>query len=170
MRNTLIAALLLLFLSNVGADQITKIAVVDYNRILSNYYGESQEVREIAQFEDEIRQQIIILDSEVKELENQLLEARQDGDQREILDLEAAIEDKKNFLVDYIRVKRAQLEEMKRRLESELSVVDEILVAIQYVAESNGFSMVLRKDDPTVLWYSFDIDITDDVLNHLARR
>lgn len=170
MRNTLIAALLLLFLSNVGADQITKIAVVDYNRILSNYYGESQEVREIAQFEDEIRQQIIILDSEVKELENQLLEARQDGNQREILDLEAAIEDKKNFLVDYIRVKRAQLEEMKRRLESELSVVDEILVAIQYVAESNGFSMVLRKDDPTVLWYSFDIDITDDVLNHLARR
>lgn len=152
------------------ADQITKIAVVDYNQILSVYYKDSDAVRELNQFEEDIKSEIIRRDSEIKDLENQLLEARRDGEERTVLNLENEIVDKKSILVEFIKVKRSQLQEMRRSLESELTIVDEIADSIQYVAENNGFSLVFRKEDPSVLWYSYDIDITQNVINHLTNK
>lgn len=154
----------------LGADQITKIAVVDYNQILSVFYKDSDAVRELNQFEEDIKNDIIRRDSEIKELESQLLEARRDGEERTVLSLETQIADKKSILVEYIKVKRSQLQEMKRSLESELTIVDDIAESIQYVAESNGFSLVFRKEDPSILWYSYDIDITQNVINHLTNQ
>lgn len=154
----------------LGADQITKIAVVDYNQILSIYYKDSDAVRELSQFEEDIKEDILRRDNEIKELESQLLDARRDGEERTVLALESQISEKRNILVEYIKVKRSQLQEMKRSLESELTIVDEIAESLQFVAESNGFSLVFRKEDPSVLWYSYDVDITQDVINHLTNQ
>ncbi|MDA3850960.1 MAG: OmpH family outer membrane protein [Spirochaetaceae bacterium] len=151
----------------IWSDQIIKVAVVDYNQILSIYYRESQYVRQITEFEDDIKQEISDMDQEIKDLQSQLLDARRNGDEHLVLDLEDKVESKKDLLVDFIQVKRSQLEEMKNRMESELSVVDEIIDAMKYVAENNGYSMVFRKDDPSILWYSFDVDITQEVINYL---
>jgi len=144
--------------------------MVDYNQILSIYYKDSDAVRELNQFEEDIKTEILRRDSEIKSLESQLLEARRNGEERTVLSLETQIMEKRNILVEFIKVKRSQLQEMKRSLESELTIVDEIAEALQYVAESNGYSIVFRKDDASVLWYSFDIDITNDVIAHLTNR
>jgi len=166
-----IAILLILCIPVIlSADQITKIAVVDYNQILSIYYKDSDAVRELNQFEEDIKEDVLRRDNEIKELESQLLEARRDGEERKVLTLESQISEKKNILVEFIKVKRSQLQEMKQSLESELTIVDEIAESLQFVAENNGFSMVFRKEDPSVLWYSYDVDITQEVINHLANK
>ena len=159
--------ILLLLAAGLFSDQITKIAVVDYNRILSVYYEDSRYIRQITQFEEDIKKEITEIDRGIKQMEADLLEARRTGDDRKVLSLESSIEDRKDYLTDFIKIKRTQLAEMRDRLSTELDIVDELLDAMQYVAESNGFSIIFRKDDPSVLWYSYDVDITDAVLKYL---
>ena len=43
----------------------------------------------------------------------------------------------------------------------------EILDAITYIAESEGYSMIMRTQDPNILWYNQEIDVTELVLERL---
>jgi len=165
----IILVLLLVLPFTAWADQITKMAVVDYNRILSLYYKDSRAVQEYKEYEESINQEAAEIAQEIQDLKSDLLDARQDGDERKVLNLEKEIEEKTNFLVEYVTVKKAQLAQMRDRMESELTVVDEIIDALQYIAESNGYSIVMRKDDESLLWYSYDVDITDKVITYLMR-
>ena len=57
---------------------------------------------------------------------------------------------------------------MKEKYASSLSMTTEIYDAIVFVAESEGFSFVMKKSDPDLVWWSPDVDITDAVLNRLS--
>lgn len=45
----------------------------------------------------------------------------------------------------------------------------EIIRSVEYIAETEGFSIVLRKKDPNILYYNYEVDITNKVLQHLRR-
>jgi outer membrane protein len=57
---------------------------------------------------------------------------------------------------------------MKENYASSLSMTTEIYDAIVFVAQSEGFSFVLKKSDPSLVWWSPDVDITDQVLTRLS--
>lgn len=151
----------------VGAEQITKVAVLDYTRILSAFYADSAESRRIEEmktvFADEVRR----LQAEIQDLEERKLEAENRGNSRDALDLDSRIQDKKQYYQEYVRVRGNQIQQASANLGSSSGLAQEISREIQYVAESNGFSIVLKRSDPNLLWWSYEVDITDLVLQRL---
>ncbi|MDC7235125.1 MAG: OmpH family outer membrane protein [Spirochaetales bacterium] len=154
----------------VFSDTITKVAVLDYSRILSAFYKDSQAVRELEEMKNQFQQEIDRIQSEINILEERKLNAENAGNTSRALELDNQIFEKKKFLRDYIRVKNSQLSEMNRSLSQSNTLVKEIIEEVEYIAETGGYSLVLKKSDPNLLWWSYEVDITDQVLQRLLTK
>ncbi len=162
--------ILLAGLTMIPAENITKVAVLDYSRILSAFYKDSQAVRELEELKSQFQDESLKIQDEIKILDARKLDAENNGNNSLALELDNEIFKKKNYLRDYIRVKNAQLSEMNRSLSQNMTLVNEINEEIQYVAESNGYSLVFKKSDPSLLWWNYEVDITDQVIQRLMSR
>lgn len=151
----------------LGAEQITKVAILDYTRILSAFYADSSEARRIEEMKTVFAEEVRRLQVEIQDLEERKLEAENRGNSRDALDLDSRIQDKKQYYQEYVRVRGNQIQQSSVNLGSSSELAREILREIQYVAESNGFSIVLKRSDPNLLWWSYEVDITDLVLQRL---
>lgn len=150
-----------------GAEQITKVAVLDYTRILSAFYADSAESRRIEEMKTVFAEEVRRLQAEIQDLEERKLDAENRGNSRDALDLDSRIQDKKQYYQEYVRVRGNQIQQASVNLGSSTGLAQEISREIQYVAESNGFSLVLKRSDPNLLWWSYEVDITDLVLQRL---
>ena len=163
----LIFAGLFIFTIPLSAEQITKVAVLDYTRILSAFYADSAEARRIDEMKTVFAQEVRRLQDEIQTLEEKKLDAENNGDSRSALDLDSAIQDKKQYYQEYVRVRGKQIQQAAENLGSSNELARDILKEIQYIAESNGYSIVLKRSDPDLLWWSYEVDITDLVLQRL---
>jgi outer membrane protein len=62
-----------------------------------------------------------------------------------------------------------RIESKKNTLLTSSDFSREIIKAVEYVAENEGFSIVFRKKDPNILYYNYEVDITEKVLEYLRR-
>ncbi|MDC7221460.1 MAG: OmpH family outer membrane protein [Spirochaetales bacterium] len=168
MKRLLLGLLLFTLGSLLFSQQITRLAVVDYSRLLSVYYQDSRKIKEVTDFENEIIEELAAIADEIAELEEKRIDAQKEGDQNAVLSYDEMIEQKKKYQQDYLRVKKTQLNNMKEKYASSLSMTTEIYDAIAFVAESQGYSLVMKKSDPDLVWWSPEVDITDAVLNRLS--
>jgi outer membrane protein len=165
------AALLtaVLGISPVIGETITRVAVVDLARIFTQYFRESQAVRELERMNQRVEEEVEAIREEIRQLEEQKIEAENDGDEREALRLDNEIFRKKEYLREYVRVKGNQLSQMRQNLASNSSFYQEVVAEIQYVAENEGYSLVIRSDGRSeLLWWTQEVDITELVLQRLA--
>jgi outer membrane protein len=82
--------------------------------------------------------------------------------------LEAEITRRTDFLREYHRTMSAQLENMRNNLTQGGGFLEQVYDEIRFIAESEGFSMVLNMTDNTaILWYSPTGDITDRLITNL---
>jgi outer membrane protein len=153
--------------SPVAAEQITKVAVLDYSRILSAFYADSAEVRRIEEMKTAFAEEVRRLQDEIQDLEERKLEAENRGDSRSALELDDRIQERKQYFQEYTRVRSSQIQRALSDLASSNALAREILREVQYVAETNGFSLVLKRSDPNLLWWSYETDITELVLERL---
>jgi outer membrane protein len=168
MKKRLIVILIFAMGGLLFAQQITRLAVVDYSRLLSVYYQDSRKIKEVNDFENEIIEELASIADEITDLEDKKIDAQKAGDQTEALSYDEMIEQKKKYQQDYLRIKKTQLNNMKEKYASSLSMTTEIYDAIVYIAESQGFSLVLKKSDPNLVWWNQEVDITDAVLTRLS--
>lgn len=162
--------ILTLFALPVFSDTVTKVAVLDYSKILSAFYKDSQAVRELEEMKTQFQQEIERIQKEVSILEERKLNAENSGNNSKALELDNQIFEKKKFLRDYIRVKNSQLTELNKSLSQNNNLVQEIREEVEYIAESGGYSLVIKKSDPNLLWWSYEVDITDQVLQRLLKK
>jgi outer membrane protein len=170
-RNLLLAALLaaVLGVSPVIGETITRVAVVDMSRIFTHYFRESQAVRELERMNQRVEDEVEAIREEIRQLEERKIEAENDGDEREALRLDNEIFRKKEYLREYVRVKGNQLRQMRENLASNSSFYQEVVAEIQFVAENEGYSLVIRSDGHSeLLWWTQEVDITELVLQRLA--
>ena len=162
------AAVLLIFfiVFPVFSEQITKVAVLDYGRILQEFYADSRQAQEIEDMKANFAEEVRRLQSEIQKLEERKLDAENAGDSRSALQLDSRIQDKKQYYKEYVRVKSAQIQNAVENFSSSDEMGKKLLREIQYVAESNGFSIVLKKSD-NLIWWNYEVDITDLVLERL---
>ncbi len=151
----------------VYAEQLSKIGVVDFNSIYENFFKESSAWRVIDQIDETYSQYMAAKKNELDILEEKKMIAINTGSEREELQLEAEIYDLKEHLRnyhDFMSMKRQR--EIEKIRESD-TLAAEIVKAISYIAENEGFSAIFRSDDPNLLWYSIEVDITEKVLERL---
>lgn len=171
-RNIAVLAILLTALAfEAAAQQITKFAVIDTTRIYTTFYRDSRSVRDYeskkAQYQGEIKR----MSEDVKSLRQQKVDSESSGDQAKVARLEAEIASKTNTLLDYSKVKNAELDQLKRKLVTDDSFYSMLYEEIRAVAEADGFSMVLSlQEGNSIVWYSPTVDITDKVIKGMSRR
>jgi outer membrane protein len=167
MKRAGIGLLVLVFMLLAGlplfADQITKVGILDIEKVYAIYFRESKAVKELQQLRADVLREINRIDEEILLLESQKLDAEGRGDGEAALRLDTEIFQKKQYRDDYRRIK---MDQIRKRSEN-------LLQAIEFVAESKGFSLVLNSSgqfSQFFFFYTKEVDITEMVIQELMRR
>ena len=175
MRGTAAAAALVILAAFVAPlaqaqQEITKVGVVDTSRIYSVYFQDSKALRDLAAFRQSILEESRRLSDDITAIRDAKVNAERDGRKDEALRLESQILEKENFLREYQRVKNLEYRSRQSKVELESSFLGELADAIAYVAVSDGFSMIMEKQNPIFLYFTSESDITERVLQHLFEK
>jgi outer membrane protein len=165
--------LLMLSASALFADQITKVGILDIEKVYSIYFRESQAVKELQQLRADVLREINRIDEEILLLESQKLDAESRNDGQAALRLDREIFERKQYRDDYRRIKMDQIRKRSENLYRSDEFLDELLQAIEFVAESEGFSLVLNSSgqfSQFFFFYTKEVDITELVIQELMRR
>ena len=171
MRKYFILAFLVLgFARSAEAQMLTRFAVVDLNRVYMAFFSESRAVRDFEERSARVQSEIDRMSAEIQNLRVNMLNARAQGSMEQALRLEMEINRRTDFLMEYHQTQTAALEALKTRLTQSSSFLDQIYDEIRFIAESEGFSTVLSlRETAGILWYSPTVDITDRLIQSLAR-
>lgn len=164
---------LLLLLAGSGeltAERITNVGLVDLRRVTTTYFRESAAVRELQAERDRIDTDRARLEAEILELQARKVQAERSGRAQRALQLDDELYQRKQHLRDFVAVKNRQLAQQEARLGESDAFLGELAEAIQFVAESEGLSLVLNKNNPSLLFFAREVDVTDLVIAELGRR
>jgi outer membrane protein len=153
------------------AQQLTRFAVVDLPKVYVAFFRESRAVREFEERSARVQSEIDRMTAEIQTLKSRQADAALKGEEDQALRMESEIYRKSEFLREYYRLKTAELEDQKKKLTQSGSFREQVFNEIRYIAESEGYSMVLNlKDNSSILWYSPTVDITDKIIQNLQDK
>jgi outer membrane protein len=156
------------------AQQLTRFAVVDLPRVYTNFMRESRAVRDFEERSARVQADIDRMTAEIQNLKVNQVNAQAQGNMEQALRYEAEITRRSDFLKEYYKTKTAELDSIKNSLTQSGAFLEQVYDEIRYVAESEGYSMVLNlKENTGILWYNQTVDITDKLIKNLmdkARR
>ena len=157
--------------ASIPAQQLTRFAVVDLTRVYSVFFLESGPVRQLEQDSAAVQAEINRMTQEIQGMNSLRVGAIAAGDQLQALRLENDIRGRTEFLREFHAVRTAELEARRRALAHSDEFLGQIYSEIRFVAEREGFTMVLNlNDNPSILWHSATVDITDSLIDSLLAR
>ncbi len=167
-KNIIIIFLLMFPLTAIFSQQdIPRIGVVDTSAIYIAYFDSTTNIRIAKEIQNDIEEESVRIRNEITELKNRKLEAEQAQNTIEALRLTNLIEEKEQYLNDYIQIKNDRIIQLISNDAMENSLYTEITAAIRHVAFKKGYTIILEKQNPIFLYYSVEIDITEEVLEYL---
>jgi outer membrane protein len=160
---------------SVFGQQITRIAVVDLGRIIMTYSRDGAALKDFELKKSQIQTEIDRMSEEIRRLQAQKVEADRIGDRQGAQRLESDIFRKTELLRDFVRSKQIELDDQARRISSSSDFAQAVYRQIQFISETEGYSLVLnlKSGDSvmgSVIWYSPMIDITDKVIQSLIGK
>lgn len=166
------ALLVPLFLAvpSLFAEQLTTVGIVDIAKVTTAFFRDSQAVRELEDMTAKLQAEIDGITAEINALKERKLQAENQGNRNQSLQLDEEIYNKTNYLRDYYRIKNNQLQEKRNRLAESASFLSELQRAISFVAEDQGYNVIMKSTDPNLLWWSKQVDITDLVVQRLVQN
>ena len=164
-----------LWLSGLGfqatAQQLTRFAVVDLPKVYLAFFRESRAVREFEEQSSRVQAEIDRMTREIQELKTAQFNAEARGDRAQAMRLENEVYRNSEYLKEYFRIKTAELEDRKSKLTQSETFLGQLYEEIRFIAESEGYSMVLNlKENTGILWYSPTVDITDKLIQNLRSK
>lgn len=151
--------------------QLTRFAVVDLSKIYIAYFNDSRAVRDFEERSARVQSEIDRRTKEIQEIRARQAEAVMQNNQSEATRLETQLYRLTQAVNDYYQAQTAILEDQKKRLMQPGSFMNQVHDEIRYIAESEGYSMVLSMNDNTgIVWFSSTVDITDRVIQSLRTR
>jgi outer membrane protein len=153
------------------AQQLTRFAVVDLPRVYMAFFRESRAVRDFEERSARVQSEIDRMTAEIQSLRVNMVNAQAQGNYEQALRLEADINRRSDFLREYYRTRTEELESLKSRLTQSGTFLEQVYDEIRFIAESEGYSMVLNlKENTGILWYSPTVDITDRLIRNLLQK
>jgi Skp family chaperone for outer membrane proteins len=152
--------------------QVTKVGVVDFTKVLLTAYKDTKGYRDYDQARADYNKEISARTRDITELQNQKLDADKANNKTQSLSLEKTISDRQKDLDTYKRVKGAILMQQLSGLMTG-TVLQEIYDVVKFVAEGGGYSLILRTDTDArdlFLYRIPEVDITDDVIQEIMKR
>jgi outer membrane protein len=157
--------------SAAHAQQLTRFAVVDLPKVFVAFFRDSRAVREFEERSARVQSEIDRMTAEIQTLKTNLASAQMQGEEDRAVRMESEIYRKSEFLKEYYRLKTQELEDQKKKLTQSGTFLDQVYDEIRFIAESEGYSMVLNlKENRGILWYSPTVDITDKLIQNLLEK
>lgn len=164
------AASLVVAAGPIDAQQIPRVGIVDLQRVTTTYFRESAALRSFEDERDRVQRQQARLEAEILDFEARKVEAEEADNNAQALRLDEELFDKRQHLRNYLTVKNRQLSAMVARLAESDEFLTKMTGAIEFVAESEGYSIILNRDNDLFLFFVPEVDITELVIAELARR
>ncbi|MDA3950822.1 MAG: OmpH family outer membrane protein [Spirochaeta sp.] len=171
LRTVVFAALMVIFTgaaAHVSAEQLTTVAVVDIDRVYNSFYRDSRAVRELERTREEYQEEINVQVAELETLRDRRTRAENLNNQSRVESLTEEIRQLQQFLEDLTQRRRQQLQQQQENI-----ITDDFLAqlqeAITFVAESEGYTVVMRSDQDGLQWWSPEVDISDAVVQRLIQ-
>lgn len=159
----------LAFVFSSFAQQITKFAVVDTNKVYQAYFRNSAPVRNYETKKEEFQKELDKQVAELQRLNDQKIEYQRKGNDSEAMKIESQITKKTDFINEYTNAKNTELESLKNSLKENNAFYKQLQDTLGRVAESGGYSAILNLQEAnSILWYSPSVDITDQVISQLG--
>jgi outer membrane protein len=152
----------------LSAEQLTTVAVVDIDRVYNSFYRDSRAVRELERTREEYQAEIDDQVAELETLRDRRTRAENLNNQSQVESLTEEIRQLQQFLEDLTRRRRQQLQQQQENLLSD-EFLEQLQDAIQFVAESEGYTVVVRSDQAGLQWWSPEVDISDAVVQRLIQ-
>jgi len=169
MKKRIIIFILLILSSFLYAQQLTRFAVVDMPKVYTAYFKDSRAVRQFEEKSAKVQSDIDKMTKEIQDLKSRHADALLRDDQSEVLRLDSLIYRRSEYLREFYQTRTAELENEKKKLMQSGSFLEQVYDEIRYIAESEGYSMVIEKNN-NLLWYSNTIDITDKLITNLQKK
>lgn len=179
-RNRLIAVAAALVLAaaggaRLGAQQITRIALIDLQKVIASYPRDSAALKAFEQRKAQVQAEIYTQGQEINRLQAQRADAEKAGDRAGVQRLDADIAKKTEALREFVRLRKAEIDELYRKLPASDSFSQAVMKLIETIAVSNGYSIVLNLSSADsvmsgFIWYSPEINITDEVIQALVGK
>ena len=151
--------------------QLTRFAVVDLPKVYVAFFRESRAVRDFEERSARVQSEIDRMTNDIQNLKISQVNAQAQGNQEQALRLETEIARRSDFLKEYYKTKTAELDSLKSRLTQSGAFLEQVYDEIRFIAESEGYSMVLNlKENTGILWYSPTVDITDKLIQNLLTK
>jgi outer membrane protein len=151
------------------AQQLTRFAVVDMPKVYTAYFRDSRAVRQFEEKSAKVQSDLDKMAKEIQDLKSRHADALLRDDQSEVLRLDNLIYRRSEYLKEFYQTRTAELENEKKKLMQSGSFLEQVYDEIRYIAESEGYSMVIEKNN-NLLWYSPTIDITDKLITNLQKK
>lgn len=151
---------------------LTRICVVDLPKVYQEFFRESRAVREFEQRSKNVQDEVDKRQNAINELRVRHSTAIADGNQNEANRLEAQITRQTEALRDYFQAQTAILDNQRRNLMTSGSFLNQVNDEIRFIAESEGYSIVLDKTarNSGITWHSPTIDITEKLIQNLRSK
>ncbi len=162
---TLCIAIITVF--SLSAEQLSKIGIVNFSRIVEDYFAESSAWREIDTMREKYNDGRDEILEEINDLKMEKLQAENSNNQIKALRIDDEIYNKQEYLKEFHSIWQNRINTKIQGVYQSSTFTAEILDAITYIAESEGYSMIMRTQDPDILWYNHEIDVTNLVLERL---
>jgi outer membrane protein len=160
--------LLLMFTAGLAAEQLTTVGIIDISKVYNSFYRDSRAVRELEELRERYQAEIDREVEDLEDLKDDLSRAQDRGNQTRIEQLESQISRQRRYVEDLTRRRRDQLQQRQQNLVSD-DFLNRLQQAIVYVAESEGYTVVIRTDQQGLQWWSPEVDISDRVLERLRQ-
>lgn len=160
--------LLILVSTGLSAQQFTRIGVVNMQRVYEVAQKGTPAVKELEELRLSIQKDVTRMSDELRQLEARKVEAKARGNDMEVLNLEAEIQQKQNYQKEFVRVKQAQFNAKRDELKQDTSFLQTVVQKIKEVSEIKGYTMIIRSDDPNLIYYNLESDITEDVIKQMG--
>lgn len=158
---------ILLAPSFVFSEQLSKIGVVRVSRIIENFPTNSQAFQELNRLKEEYDENLPLHSEYLNQLNLQLIELKNEGDDAAIIRQESEIEAYENFIVEYHNAMSKRIANAREKLKDGSGIVKNIFDSIAFIAVNEGYTLILDAAEQNIIWYSPEIDITDKVIQRL---
>lgn len=152
------------------SEQLSKIGLIDIGKIASQYFRESGAYRELENLISSYEAEKNTVLNNISQLEAKKLDAENSGNETLKLQIEDEIYNKKQYLKELNRIRVNQIQSQRNKLTESKTFLSEMMKEIEYIAESEGYSVIIKSSDPNIIWWSQEIDITDLVLDRLMKK
>jgi len=147
---------------------ITRFAVVDMNKIFLALNPDRDKA--YAEKKEKAEAELARMTEELLELNKKLEEAIESNEKSSVIrNLENQVKAKAQAYQTYYNNSNAELEKEMAKTKPDAELLDRLNRVLRDVAEREGYSVVLSKDAPGIMWYSGHVEITNLVINRLKR-